>query len=102
MGFEVVVEDELGNKVASFEDPKNILHSIFPTQDDINYRCLNRVDWYGDTTFNRNQIPDVRKELECLVKTRRNAEELTALNILITLAIQCETGSHLYLKFYGD
>ncbi len=102
MGIEVVVEDERGTKLVSLEDPTNILHRVLPLQDDSAFQCLNRVDWYGGTTFNRHQIPVVRRELNLLAATRKNVDEVEMIRQLEVLATKAETEPHLYLKFYGD
>jgi hypothetical protein len=102
MGIEVVVEDEHGAKIASIEDPTNILHRLLPAFDDPEYQCLNRVDWYGDTTFNRYQISTVREELKRLANERKSAEELKLIHQIDVLVTRCESEPHLYLKFYGD
>jgi hypothetical protein len=102
MGIEVVVEDERGTRIVSMEDPTNILHRVLPRHDDKGFQLLNRVDWYGDTTFNRNQVPDVRQELKRLANAKRSAEELELIRRLDSLAGRAEAEPHLYLKFYGD
>jgi hypothetical protein len=102
MGIEVVVEDEGGRKVASLEDPTNILHRVLPATDHQGYQCLNRIDWYGDTIFNRHQIPIVHQELKRLTKTTRDAEAIKLIQKIDALAARCEFEPHLYLKFYGD
>lgn len=102
MGIEIVVEDEGGTRIASLEDPTNILHRVLPAHDAPGFQCLNRIDWYGDTTFNRYQIPSVRQELKRLASTREKAEELKLIEALELLAERAEDEPHLYLKFYGD
>jgi hypothetical protein len=102
MGIVVVVEDERGKTVASLADSTNILHSLLPAQDDISFRCLNRVDWHGNTTFNRHQVRDVHQELKRLATGGRSVEELRLIRKIEALAMQCEAEPHLYLKFYGD
>jgi len=99
MGIEVVVEDERGTKLASLEDPTNILHRVLPPQEDSGFQCLNRVDWYGDTTFNRHQIPDVRRELSLLATTRKGVEEVEMIRQLEVMATKAEAGPHFFLKF---
>jgi hypothetical protein len=91
MGIEVVVEDERGTKIASLEDPTNILHRVLPPHDDPAYQLLNRVDWYGDTTFNRHQISDVRQELKRLVNAKRSPEELRLIEQIDALASRSES-----------
>jgi hypothetical protein len=102
MGIVVVVEDERGKTIDSLADPTNILHSLLPAQDDVSFRCLNCVDWHGNTTFNRHQIRDVHQELKRLATGGRSVEELRLLRRIEALATQCDTETHLYLKFYGD
>jgi len=102
MGIEVVVEDESGTKIYSLEDPTNILHRVLPTKTDGGFQWLSRVDWYGDTTFNRNQISDVRQELKLLAQAKRSTQELQFIEKVDALAAKSETEPHLYLKFYGD
>jgi hypothetical protein len=102
MGIVVVVEDERGKTVASLADSTNILHSLLPAQNDISFRCLNRVDWHGNTTFNRHQVRDVHEELKRLATGGRSVEELRLIRKIEALAMQCEAEPNLYLKFYGD
>lgn len=102
MGIEVVLEDERGIKAASLEDPTNILHRVLPRFDDTSFQHLNRIDWYGDTTFNRNQAPEVRRELRQLANSVIGVEELDMIRQIDAMAEATETGPHLYLKFYGD
>lgn len=102
MGLEVVVEDENGTKIDSLEDPTNILHRVLPSRDESEFKYLNRIDWYGDTTFNRHQIADVRQELKRLENSRKNSDELDMIKQVDALASKSESEPHLYLKFYGD
>jgi hypothetical protein len=83
-------------------DSTNILHSLLPAQNDISFRCLNRVDWHGNTTFNRHQVRDVHEELKRLATVGRSVEELRLIRKIEALAMQCEAEPNLYLKFYGD
>lgn len=102
MGIEVRIEDESGNKLASFSDPTNILHRILPRYTDRTFRCLNFVDWYGNTTFNRYQVHEVREELKRLAAEKRTADETEFIEKLDVFAMRCDAEPHLYLKFQGD
>lgn len=102
MGIQIVLEDERGAKLASIEDSTNILHGLLPARDNAAYRLLNCVDWYGDTTFNRFQIPEVRRELSQLAKSSRCASEIKLIQQFDELAAKAESEPHLYLKLYGD
>lgn len=102
MGIFVVVEGERGTRIAAVEDPTNILHRILPAADDQGFQHLNCVDWYGDTIFNRYQVPYVREELKQLANGNRSPEELELIWQIDSLAEKCMSEPHLYLKFYGD
>jgi hypothetical protein len=102
MGIEVVLEDGSGKTISSLQDPRNILHRLLPRLDDPGYECLNRVDWYGDTMFNRYQIPVIKEELRRLANIKQDPEEHDLIQKLEALIARCESQPHLYLKFYGD
>jgi hypothetical protein len=102
MGIESTIVGTDGKKIASVEDPTNILHRILPSHDNARYQHLNRIDWYGDTTFNRHQLPDFRSELQTLMRSVDAPEHKELLDRIGALAARCETQPHLYLKFIGD
>jgi len=102
MGIEVAVVDEQGTRISSIVDPLNILHRLLPTHADPHYQCLNRIDLYGDTTFNRYQIPAVKDELSRLVEAADRPDDVLFLNKLLALVDTSISEPHLYLKFYGD
>jgi hypothetical protein len=102
MGLEIALEDELGQKIASIEDPTNILHRVLPTPEDTTFRCLNRIDWYGDTVFNRLQMTDLIPELSRILGKLTVREERALIDQIAGFAQQVQSGPHLYLKFYGD
>ena len=102
MGIETIVVGSDGKKLASVEDPTNILHRVLPSHDDNRYQCLNRIDWYGDTTFNRHQLSIFREELRRVLANIEVPDQKTLLDKIGALAARCETEPHLYLKFIGD
>lgn len=102
MGIETVLESSDGVRIASVEDPTNILHRTLPSHDDKRYQCLNRIDWYGDTIFNRHQVPTFRSELRDVIEALKDPEQIALLNRIGILAERCDAEPHLYLKFYGD
>lgn len=102
MGFEVVVEDEIGGRVEALADPTNVLHRVLPAPDDPAYRCLGFVDRYGDTIFNRRQAECVLVELEALANSGHGIEDVAFLRRLTGMVGRCVQEPHLYLKFYGD
>lgn len=102
MGFEVAVEDERGAKLTSLDDPTNVINRILPSDEDQNFQCLNRIDWYGNTIFNRYQIPVFRQELQRISGAQRSHQEMEMIERLDALAAAALAEPHLYLKFYGD
>jgi hypothetical protein len=102
MGLEVVLEDETGRKIDSVEDPKNLLHRVLPSPGAADFQCLNKIDWYGDTVFNRHQIPTVRAELRRLAQSTRDRDALSLVLRIDALAARGQSEPHIYLKFYGD
>ena len=102
MGIVVAIEDGRGKTIDSLADTTNILHALLPAPNDLSFRCLNRVDWHGNTVFNRHQVRDVHQELKRLATGSRSVEELRLLRKIESFAAQCEAEPQLYLKFYGD
>ena len=102
MGFEIRLEDEQGQALESVEDARNVLHRVLPSLDNKDLHCLNRIDWYGDTTFNGLQAVDLAEELSVLDAKDLAAQDRALLRRVIELAVRCKEGTHLYVKFYGD
>lgn len=102
MGICVVLETESGEQLERLEDHKNLLHRILPSPEDSSYQLLRYIDWYGDTCFNRLQIAPLLQEIEQLASSPLSVEENQLISGIKRLAHHCQTGPHLYLKFYGD
>lgn len=101
VGFDINLEKENGEVLATIGDPKNLLHRVLE-------RCqkdqphLMEIDWNGDTTFNRLQMPRFLAEWETLAKHSQSPEETKLVAEVKELAERCDSGVHLYLKFIGD
>jgi len=102
MGLKIRLEDERGQRLDGVEDPTNILHRLLPSPDDGGFRCLGYVDWYGNTVFNRQQMPDFIEEVRRLAKNVTDDEEVELLGRIVEMALVCQNKVHRYLKFYGD
>ena len=102
MAIRVIVEDEQRREIASMDDPNNVLHRLLPRPEDTAWECLNRIDWYGETLFNRYQVPLVRKELSRLMAALDTAPEVQFVRQIAALAERCGEEPHLYLRFSGD
>jgi hypothetical protein len=102
VGFDIRLEDENGNVLDEFGDPKEILQRLLPALDDESFPCLRFVDPYGDTTFNQVQIPFLVQELQTLKLKATSDEEREMLARVQDLARRGCEGPHQYVKFYGD
>jgi hypothetical protein len=100
MGFTIRLETEHGDLIEQLDDRK--LEELLPADDDRSYVCLRFVDPYGDTTFNRPQMPDLLLELDRIKAKARSEEDRQFIMQIIKLAQRCQREVHTYIKFYGD
>ena len=66
------------------------------------YPRIAEIDPYGDTVFNKLQIPALLNELDGVLHEMDNPGEQQWLLDLRALAERCGGGTHLYLKLIGD
>lgn len=102
MGLTIVLENESGETLERVEDPTNILHRHLPSPEDVRYRWIGTIDWYGDTVFNHLQAPRFLDEWRRIVAMAEDPDESTILKQIEALAERVANERHLYLKFYGD
>jgi len=91
MGFDINLEKEHGEVLATVADPKNLLHRLLERSFD-DEPLLVEIDWNGNTTFNRLQMPRFRAEWETLAKHTMSAEEAKLVAEVDELAERCEGG----------
>ena len=101
MGFAINLETERGEILATLLDPTNLLHRLLERSSGLE-PILEEIDWYGNTVFNRLQIPRFLSNWETLASQAQNPNELEMVNHVKALAIRCGKSVHLYLKFVGD
>jgi len=101
MGIRIQLEDESGNSEGELLIDA-FLFRVIPPVSDASYACLRFIDPYGDTIFNRLQIPVFIEELNCLAGTAETKEEKHFLKELLKLAQKCRDEPHFYLRFIGD
>jgi len=103
VGFEIQLQDEFGGRIESIIDPQNLLPSLLPSdQDRAAYPMLSGIDLYGDTIFNRLQIPRFLSELADLASNARTDDDRKLVLEIEMLARRCADNLHTYLKFIGD
>lgn len=102
MGLTVRLENERGEPLEQVEDPTNVLHRLLPDPKDAGYVHLTAIDWYGDTVFNHSQAPRFLEEWRRMAANASTPADSALLRAVERLAERVATGTHLYLKFYGD
>jgi hypothetical protein len=103
MGLDIQLQDELGGMRERTVDPKNLLPDLLPSDDKSdNYPLLSRIDLYGNTVFNRIQMPRFLSEWADVAMAARTQEEQELVSEIERLARTCCAEVHLYLKFIGD
>jgi hypothetical protein len=101
MGLVITLQDERGTPEEKICDTKNLLHRLLtPYQG--KESVLTEIDWYGNTIFNRMQIPRFLSAWRVLSQQAQTPEEATLVGEIRKLAERCESEVHLYLKFIGD
>lgn len=77
----------------------DVMTIVYKNQDfKTHYPWLSTIDPYGDTIFNKLQIPYVINELNALVKKTENGS--LDINGIISFIQKIDT--HQYITFYGD
>ena len=101
MGFDINLQKENGEVLATVGDAQNLLHRLLERSHAAEL-LLAEIDWNGDTTFNRLQMPRFLSEWAELARQSKSPEEGKLVDEVKQLAERCEGGVHLYLKFVGD
>lgn len=101
MGFDINLESERGEVLATVADRKNLLHRLIerslPDEP-----LLAEIDWNGDTVFNRLQIPRFLAQWQIVAGHAKTSEELEIVEDVKELAGRCGGSVHLYVRFVGD
>jgi hypothetical protein len=102
MGVDVTLEDENGGVLENLEDSGNCVAKLKAHAATGSSHCLVYIDEYGDTTFNRLQMPRLLEELKEIPKDALDARTWQFLEQIRALAERCFREVHTYLKFSGD
>ena len=102
MGIDVRVVDESGRELGCLLDPENLTKKLLPDVSDDRFHCLRFIDPYGDTVFNRYQLPELIAEIEIMLKGAEDEKVRGHGATIIELARRALNDVHQYLKFYGD
>ena len=102
MGLTCRLQTEQGESLAEVRDERGTLSDLIPPIADESFHCLRFIDLYGDTVFNRLQMPRFLDEWHRIREGVSEREPARIAEQIEALARQCQDGVHLYLKFYGD
>jgi hypothetical protein len=102
MGLGIELQDELGGQLDMVADPKNFLGRLLPQNDDPLHPMLASIDSYGDTVFNRMQMPRFLSEWSEISEKAQSPDERELVAKIESLARRVQDDVHLYLKFVGD
>ena len=101
MGVNVELRSESGDCLAVVLDPSGLTDQLISSADARSV-CLRFVDSYGDTIFNRIQLPELIQELEQAAAQLTSDEARTHASRILELARSGLAEPHLYLAFVGD
>jgi hypothetical protein len=97
-----VLESESGETVERLEDREGLVNTLIPPMSEQSFQCWRFIDEYGDTVFNRQQMPQFLAELAVIRDRTGDAAPRRVLDDIEALAFRCRDEVHLYLRFYGD
>ena len=102
MGVDLRWEDERGRELGCVMDLHNTFSHVLLNQEWTGTKCIGFIDLYGDTIFNRLQVPVLILELTAVLDSLSDEESKLHVSQLIQIAEQCSQHVHTYLKFRGD
>jgi hypothetical protein len=102
MGLGIELQNEWSGSLESVADPKNLLSRLLPADDDWSQPMLASIDFYGDTIFNRVQIPRFLLERATVSTKAETPEESSLVKAIERMALRCRDEVHMYLRFIGD
>jgi hypothetical protein len=102
---DMVCEDESGNIIEaqniSIQEIHRLIHNNISSEELQKTFCLQFIDPWGDTLFNRLQLAYLIKEFEQLHNNCRIKEEKERLLSIINFITKAEE-THTFIKFFGD
>jgi hypothetical protein len=102
MGIELIWEEENGDELARLNDPQSFVEQFLPSDSDNEFVCLRFVDPYGDTIFNRLQLPVLLQELKRCAAKPHELPVAEHLSSAVALVEKAQDHVHTYVRFVGD
>jgi hypothetical protein len=98
----IALESEHGAIESEVNGNTHLIDPLLESLSDTSSHCLQYIDPYGDTVFNRGQMEPFIREWDSLHASAKSSEVRTLFHEVRVLAEKCASEPHLYLKFYGD
>jgi hypothetical protein len=102
VGLCVALRGDAGDQIDLVADHKDLLPRLLERLDENAFPMLAYIDRYGDTVFNRLQLPRFLAEWQTLSSRAVSDEEKILLDAIRLLAEKAVRGVHLYVAFIGD
>jgi hypothetical protein len=99
MAIDVQIQDESGKALAIYDGP--VLGLPFLKLAPANGACLRFVLPWADTTFNSEQVKELRSELLQVLRETGSEQRRREATALLEFVSGIE-GAHIYVKFIGD
>ena len=101
MGIDVRLETEDGDEIETLLDFENSLQKILIECDTARSVMLRFIDPYGNTRFNRLQIPSLIADLKEAGGRLKDGTARKFANSVLRLAERCQGEVNTHLQFYG-
>jgi len=98
----VKLESAEGAILESLPDSGEVLQRTLPNYDDATFRLLTKIDWYGDAEFEPPQMGLFVEELQRIVSSAADAQQINYLERLRRIALRCGATPGSKLRFLGD
>jgi hypothetical protein len=103
MGLDHELQDERGESLEkAVGDPQRILDGLLQRAASERLPLLSGVDFYGDTIFNRQQMPRLIEEWAQVKRWAASKDQRDLIERLLALCRRCESDVHTYFKIIGD
>lgn len=103
MGLEYALQDESGETLGeTVGDVRRILDPLIQRAALESLPLLSGIDFYGDTVFNRQQMPRLIQEWTVIKSWAASSDQLDLVDRIVALCHRCESEAHVYLKIIGD
>jgi hypothetical protein len=98
----IALTDEKGREICRVDGDTHLLDLPLAELDTDAFHCITYIDQYGDTVFNRLQIPRLAIEWKAVDDKLKDFESREVSRQLQALIERAYLEPHQYLTFYGE